>query len=82
MEHLNVESIYNQIVLLSDTDKEKLYQRIHKELRNSQKVVAYTTAGQSLTEKQYVEKIEQAIRQADMDELITDKELQKEINTW
>ena len=55
---------------------------MQKELYESQNIVAYTTAGQPLTEKQYIAKIEKAIKQADRGELIMDDELQKEIETW
>jgi len=82
MQHASLDNIYNEIMLLSDSDKERLYQRMQKELRGSQNIVAYTTAGQPLTEKQYIAKIERAIEQADRGELITDDELQKEIETW
>jgi predicted transcriptional regulator len=82
MQHENIDNIYNQIMLLSDTDKKRLYQRMQNELHGNQTIVAYTTAGQPLTEKQYVTKIEKAIEQADRGELITDEELQKEIEAW
>jgi predicted transcriptional regulator len=82
MPHVNIDNIYSQIQLLSDTDKERLYQRMQKELRENSNIVAYTTAGQPLTEKQYIAKIEKAIEQAKRGELITDEELQKEIEMW
>ena len=82
MQHTSIDNSYNQIMLLSDTDKERFYQRMQKELSESKNIVAYTTAGQPLTEKQYIAKIEKAIEQAERGELITDEELQKEIETW
>ena len=82
MPHVNIDNIYSQILLLSDTDKERLYQRMQKELRENSNIVAYTTAGQPLTKKQYIAKIEKAIEQAERGELITDEELQKEIEMW
>jgi len=82
MPHVNIDNIYSQILLLSDTDKERLYQRMQKELSKDSNIAAYTTAGQPLTEKQYIAKIEQAIEQAERGELITDEELQKEIEMW
>ena len=45
-------------------------------------IVAYTTAGMPLTQKQYIEKIEKAMEEADKGELITDEDLEKEIATW
>ena len=82
MQHENIDSIYNQIMLLSDTDKNRLYQRMQSELLVRQNIVAYTTTGQPLTENQYIAKIEKAIKQADRGELITDDELEKEVETW
>jgi len=82
MQCTSIENIYTQIMLLSDMDKARLFRRMQKELHTTQNVVAYTTAGQPLTEEQYLAKIENAIKQADRGELITDEELQKEIETW
>ena len=82
MEHTSLDNIYNEIMLLSEADKERLFKRMQKELHENKKIVAYTTAGQPLTKKQYVEKIEKALAEAERGELITDEELQKEIETW
>ena len=82
MQQQSIDNIYSQIMLLSNTDKERLYQRMQNELHGSQNIVAYTTSGQPLTEKQYISKIKKAIKQADKGELITDNELQKEIEMW
>jgi len=82
MKHTSIDIIYNQILLLSETDKERLYQRMQNELRGGQNTVAYSTAGQPLTQKQYIEKITKAIEQANRGELISDEALQNEIETW
>jgi|GEM_PF-1965083 len=82
MQYASIENIYTQIMLLSETDKARLFRRMQKELHTSQNIVGYTTAGQPLTEQQYLAKIENAIKQADKGELITDEKLQKEIETW
>jgi hypothetical protein len=82
MEQANIESIYREIMFLSEVDKSKLYLRMQKELYNNQKIIAYTTAGKPLNTKEYIEKIGNAIAQANREELITDEELQKEIETW
>jgi len=55
---------------------------MEKELCQSRDIVAYTTSGKSLSQMQYVEKIEKAIAEADRGELITDDVLEKEIATW
>ena len=78
----NLENIYSDIMLLPRADRQKLYSRMQKELYQDNEIVAYTTAGMPLTRKQYIEKIEKAIAEADRGELITDEELEKEIATW
>ncbi|MDR3262666.1 MAG: hypothetical protein LBT78_12670 [Tannerella sp.] len=82
MEQANIESLYQEIMLLSEIDKSKLYLRMQKALYNNQKTIAYTTTGKPLNAKQYIEKIGNAIAQANRGELITDEELQKEMETW
>ena len=86
MKQTSMENIYNDILLLSDSDRYKLYNRIKKEFyqdrARDKEIVAYTTAGKPLSKKQYIEKIEKAIAEADRNELITDDELEKEIVTW
>ena len=82
MKHTNVENIYKEIVLLSDSDRNKLYNRMKIDFFQDREIVAYTTSGEPLSQKQYVEKIERAIAEADRGELISDEELAKEIETW
>jgi len=82
MENLNVDIIYNKIMLLSNADKQILFARMQKEFHKKDEIVAFSTYGIPLTQKQYVEKIEKAIAEANRGELITDDELQKEIETW
>ena len=82
MEYLTVDSIYNDIMLLSNEDKEILYARMQKDFRKKDEIVAFSMFGKPLTQKQYVEKIERAIAEADRGDLITDEELLKEIETW
>ena len=82
MKQASLENVYNEIMLLPEIDRQLLYSRMQKELFQNKEIVAYTTAGFPLTQKQYVEKIEKAISEADRGELITDEELEKEIATW
>ena len=82
MKQACLENIYNEIMLLSDSDRHRLYSRMKEELYQGREIVAYTTAGEPLSKRQYVEKIEKAIAEADRNELITDEELEKEIATW
>ena len=78
----SLDNIFNEIMLLSDIDRDKLYNRMKKEFYRDNEIVSYTTAGNPLTRKQYIEKIERAISEANRGELISDDELEKEITTW
>lgn len=82
MERLNVESIYKEIVLLSDTDRDRLYNRIKNEFYKDKKIVAYKTTGEPLTRSQYIERINIGLQQIENGEVLTMDELQKEIDTW
>ena len=82
MKQACLENVYNEIMLLSDADRYKLYNRMEKELYQDREIVAYTTAGEPLSKRQYIEKIEKAIAEADRNELITDEELEREIAKW
>ena len=82
MEHQNLDNIYNEIMLLSDTDRDKLYNRMKNEFYRDKELATYTTSGKPLTEKEYIEQINVGLRQIENGEMITDKELLKEIETW
>ena len=82
MEHLSADSIYNEIMLLPNADRQKLYSRLQKEFQEDDKFVAYTTSGKPLTRSQYIEKINKAIAEADRGELLTTEDLQKVVETW
>jgi len=82
MKHTNLDNVYNELMLLSDTDRKKLYERMKKELYQDSDIVAYTTAGKPLTHSEYIEQINFGLRQIENGEMITDEELQKEIETW
>ena len=82
MEHTGLESIYREIVLLPNTERDKLYNRIKKEFYQDNEVVAYTTAGKPLMKSEYIAQINIGIRQIENGEMITDDELVKELATW
>jgi hypothetical protein len=82
MKYTSLENIYNEIMLLPDTDRQKLYNRMKKEFYQDNEIVAYTTGGKSLTRNEYIEQINIDLRQIENDEMITDDELHKEIETW
>jgi len=82
MKYTSLENIYNEIMLLSNIDRQKLYNRMGKEFCQDNEIVAYTTAGKPITKNEYVEQINIGLRQIENGEMITDDELQKEIETW
>jgi len=49
---------------------------------NHPKIVAYTVQGKPLTQEQYLQEINLAIRQVERKETINDEDLQKELETW
>ena len=63
MERLNVESIYNEIVLLSNTDRDNLFNRIKREFYQSSDIIAYTTDNEVLTQEQYQKRVNAGIEQ-------------------
>ena len=43
MAHINVESIFNEIVLFSDADRDNLFNRMKQKFYQSSNIIAYTT---------------------------------------
>ena len=82
MKHISLDNIYNDIMLLSDSDRNKLYNRMKKEFYQNSEIIAYTTAGKPLTKSEYIEQINIGLKQIENGEIITDDELQKELETW
>jgi len=82
MKYPNLDNIYNEIMLLSDSDRNKLYDRMKKEFYQDSEIVAYTTAGKPLTKREYIGQINIGLKQIENGAMITDDELQKEIETW
>ena len=52
------------------------------EFHKGNEIVAYSTSGKPLTKNEYIEQINIGLRQIENGEMITDDELQKEIETW
>ena len=77
-----VDRLYDEIMLLSVSSKDILYDRIRKDLYPENEIVAYSTAGKPLTKNEYVEQIKIGLKQIANGEVITDDELQREIETW
>jgi len=79
MAQLNVDSIYNEIVLLSDTDRDNLFNRMKKEFYQSSNIVAYTADNKALTQEQYQQRVNFGIEQCMRGESIDLEELSKEL---
>ena len=82
MELSTVDRLYNEIMLLSVSNKDMLYNRIRKELYHDNEIVAYSTSGKPLTKSAYIGQIKIGLKQIANGEVITDNELQREIETW
>jgi len=79
MKHLTIDSIYHEIILLSESDRDKLYDRIKSEFYPNNEIVAYTSDGKSLTREQYQMQIKIGIEQCIKGESIALEELAKEL---
>jgi len=79
MAHLNVESIYNEIVLLSNTDRDNLFNRMKNEFYQSNNIIAYTANNKMLTQEQYQQRVNLGIEQCMRGESIDLEELSKEL---
>jgi intein/homing endonuclease len=75
----NVESIYNEIVLLSNADRDNLYNRMQREFYRNSEIVAYTTDGKALTHEQYQKRVNIGIEQCMRGESIDLEEFSKEL---
>ena len=79
MARLNIESIYNEIVLLSNTDRDNLFNRMKREFYQSSDIIAYSTDGKALTQEQYQEKVRIGIEQCMRGESTDLEDLSKEL---
>jgi hypothetical protein len=79
MERLNIENIYSEILLLSDGDRDKLYNRIKRTFYQNGEIIAYTSDGEALTYEQYNKRVNAGIEQCMRGESISLEELTKEL---
>jgi len=79
MARLNVESIYNEIVLLSNIDRDILFNWMKREFYQNSDIIAYTTDNKMLTNEQYQKRINIGIEQYMRGESIGLEELSKEL---
>jgi hypothetical protein len=82
MKQINLDNIYRDIMLLSDFDKNRLYERMKAEIFQNSEIVAYTTSGKPLTKKEYIEQVNMGLRYIENGEMISDEVLEKEIELW
>ena len=66
-------------MLLKETDRQKLYSRMQRELYQNNEIVAYTANNEALTIEQYKERVNAGIRQCMKGESIGLKDLSKEL---
>jgi len=79
MKQANLENVYNEVMLLSDTDRQKLYNRMQKELYQNNEIVAYTTNNEALTLEQYRKRVNAGIMQCMKGESIDLEELSNKL---
>jgi len=80
MEHVNnIEGIYSEIALLSDTDRDDLFNRMQREFYQNSDIVAFTTDGKALTREQYKNRVNIGIEQCMRGESISLEELIEEL---
>jgi hypothetical protein len=75
----NVESIYNEIVLLSIADRDNLFNRMKRDFYRNSEIVAYTTDGNALTHELYQKRVNAGIEQCMRGESIGLEEFSKEL---
>ena len=79
MKHASIDNIYNEIILLSDSDRDKLYSRIKKNFYHNNDIVAYSTDGEALTHEQYRARVNAGIKQCLAGESISLEDFSKEL---
>ena len=79
MARLNVESIYNEIILLSNIDRDNLFNRMKREFYQSSDIIAYTTDNKALTQEQYQQRVNTGVEQCMRGESTNLEKLSKEL---
>jgi hypothetical protein len=73
-----MKNIIVEDVLLSEVKRKNPYVHTH----SYPEIVAYTVQGNHLTQDQYLQEINIALRQIEQGKTIADEDLQKEMETW
>jgi anionic cell wall polymer biosynthesis LytR-Cps2A-Psr (LCP) family protein len=79
MQYASLENIYREIVLLPDTERDMLYDRIKKNFYQNSEIIAYTTNGEALTIEQYRKRINIGINQCIRGESVALEDLTEEL---
>jgi len=79
MKQVSWENVYSDVMLLSDTDRHKLYNQMKQRFYQEGEIVAYTTNGEALTVEQYRKRVNAGIEQCIKGESIDLEDLTKEL---
>jgi hypothetical protein len=79
MQQASLESIYREIELLPDIERDKLFDKIKRDYYQNNEIIAYTTNGEALTIEQYVKRVNTGIEQCINGESIDFEELTTEL---
>ena len=79
MIQISAENIYSQIVLLSDAERDELYNRMTLNFYLNSEVIAYSADGEPLTHKQYKKRVNAGILQCLREEGISFENLSNEL---
>ena len=79
MEQISAESIYSKIVLLSDPERDKLYNRMKRDFYQNNEFVICTTDGEVITREQYRQRVNTGIEQCKRNESISLEDLCEEL---
>jgi hypothetical protein len=79
MQQASLENIYSEIMLLSDSDRYKLYGLMKKDLYQDKEIVAYTTSGEPLTVEQYRRWVRVGIEQCEREQSVGLEELSNKL---
>jgi hypothetical protein len=79
MKYTSIENIYRAIVLLSDGERDKLYNQMKRDFYQNVEIIAYTTNNEALTIEQYKKRVKMGIEQCVQGKSIGLEELSKEL---
>ena len=79
MKQASLENVYSDVMLLSDADRYKLYNRMRQRFYHEGEIAAYTTNGEALTVEQYRKRINAGIEQCINGKSIDLEDLTKEL---